>query len=121
MALILLTAEEGGLRLDQFLAVRMEELTRSAAQKLLEEGRVTREGRPLKKNERTLSGGVYAVDLPEPEPLDVLPQNIPLDVRYEDGDVVVLSPACASFDEFSCFEERGDVFKRLVADRAGKA
>lgn len=39
----------------------------------------------------------------------------------EDGDVVVLSPACASFDEFSCFEERGDVLKRLVADRAGKA
>lgn len=38
-----------------------------------------------------------------------------------EGDVVVLSPACASFDEFSCFEERGDVFKRLVANRAEKA
>lgn len=34
------------------------------------------------------------------------------------GDVILLSPACASFDEFSCFEERGDVFKKLVADRA---
>ncbi|MEC4295793.1 UDP-N-acetylmuramoyl-L-alanine--D-glutamate ligase [Adlercreutzia shanghongiae] len=38
-----------------------------------------------------------------------------------DGDVVVLSPACASFDEFSCFEERGDVFKKLVADRAARS
>ena len=33
-------------------------------------------------------------------------------------EVVLLSPACASFDEFSCFEERGDVFKKLVAARA---
>ena len=36
------------------------------------------------------------------------------------GDVILLSPACASFDEFSCFEERGDVFKALVAERAAR-
>ncbi len=91
MALILLTAEEGGLRLDQFLAARMEELTRSAAQKLLEEGRVTQDGKPLKKNGKTASGAVYEVELPDPVPLDVVPQNIPLDVRFEDEDVVVVN------------------------------
>ena len=88
---ILLTAEESGLRLDVFLAAQVEGLTRSAAQKLLEEGAVTRQGKAVKKNEKTAPGAVYAVCLPEPEPLDVLPQDIPLDIRYEDADVVVVN------------------------------
>lgn len=91
MGPILLTAEEAGLRLDVFLAARVEGLTRSAAQRLLEEGAVTRQGKAVKKNEKTAPGAVYAVDLPEPEPLDVLPQDIPLDIRYEDEDVVVVN------------------------------
>ena len=88
---ILLTADEAGLRLDVFLAARVEGLTRSAAQRLLEEGAVTCRGRAVKKNEKTAAGAVYKLCLPEPEPLDVLPQDIPLDVRYEDEDVIVVN------------------------------
>ena len=88
---ILLRADEAGLRLDVFLAARVEGLTRSAAQRLLEEGAVTLGGRGVKKNEKTAAGAVYEVLLPEPEPLDVLPQDIPLDVRYEDEDVIVVN------------------------------
>mgnify|MGYP000089043527 CR=1 FL=1 len=86
-----LTADRAGERVDQFLARTLPELTRSAAQRLLEEGAVTSGGRPLKKSEKTAPGQVIQVVLPEPEPVDVLPQNIPLDVVYEDSDVIVVN------------------------------
>jgi 23S rRNA pseudouridine1911/1915/1917 synthase len=87
---ILLTADRPGERADQFLARAIPNLTRSAAQRLLEEGAVTRNGAPLKKNDRTQAGDRLAVSLPEPQPLDVLPQEIPLQVVYEDQDVIVV-------------------------------
>ena len=80
MTPLILTPEAGGERLDAFLARSVEGLTRSAAQRLLEEGAVTSGGRPLKKSEKTAPGQVIELVLPEPEPVDVLPQNIPLDV-----------------------------------------
>ena len=91
MTPLILTPEAGGERLDAFLARSVEGLTRSAAQRLLEEGAVTSGGRPLKKSEKTAPGQVIQVVLPEPEPVDVLPQNIPLDVVYEDSDVIVVN------------------------------
>lgn len=89
MTPLLLTAtlEE---RLDVFLARELE-LTRSAVQKLLEEGNVTLNGQVPRKNRKTAAGEVYAVTLPEPKPSEVVPQNIPLDVVYEDGDVIVVN------------------------------
>jgi len=86
-----LTADRDGVRLDQFLAAALPELTRSAAQRLLEEGRVTCGGAPLRKQDRTRAGMTVEVCLPEPAPVDVLPQNIPLDVVFEDGDVIVVN------------------------------
>ena len=86
-----LTADRSGERADAFLARAVPGLTRSAAQRLLEEGAVTLSGRPVKKNYKTTPGDVLEVVLPEPEPVDLLPQDIPLDVVYEDGDVIVVN------------------------------
>ena len=91
MTPLTLTADREGERLDAFLARSVPGLTRSAAQKLLEDGAVTLSGRPGKKNDRTVVGIKVSVTLPDPEPLDVLPQNIPLDVVYEDDDVIVVN------------------------------
>lgn len=77
-------------RLDLLLARELD-LTRSAVQKLLEDGAVTLEGLPPKKNRKTAPGEVYTVTLPDPEPMEALPQNIPLDVVYEDADVIVIN------------------------------
>ena len=82
--------EDTGKRLDAWLAEQTE-LTRSAAQKLLEEGRVTAGGKPLAKNTRLTGAETVSVLLPEPETVDIVPQDIPLDVVYEDGDVIVVN------------------------------
>ena len=93
METIFLTAgaEDRGRRLDQFLADGVEELTRSAAQRLAEEQRVLLDGRPLKKNYKITGGETLEVSLPDPEPIDAVPQDIPLDIVYEDDDVLVIN------------------------------
>ena len=91
MTRLTLTADREGERLDAFLARAVPELTRSAAQRLAEEGAITLSGRPVKKNYRTSPGDLLEAVLPDPESVDVKPQNIPLDVVYEDRDVIVVN------------------------------
>ena len=81
----------GGERLDVFLAVNLPGLTRSAAQKLLEAGRVTLRGECLRKNHRTSPGENYIIIQDEPENPVAMPQDIPLDIIFEDTDVVVVN------------------------------
>ena len=88
---VTLTPEQGGQRADQFLAAALDGLTRSAAQKLLEEGRVICQGKALKKNDRLKEGIPLTVVIPDPTPVEIVPQNIPLDVVYEDEDVIVVN------------------------------
>ena len=85
-----LTVTEPG-RADAVLAAALDGLTRSAAQRWLEEGRVTQNGSPLKKNAKLQPGDQLLVSPPQPEPIDLVPQDIPLDVVYEDGDVIVVN------------------------------
>ncbi len=78
-------------RADAALSAALDGLTRSAAQKWLEEGRVTLDGRPLKKNARLQPGDTLLITPPQPQAIDLVPQDIPLDVAYEDGDVIVVN------------------------------
>ena len=91
MTPLLLRADRAGERADQLIARLAPGLTRSAAQRLLEEGAVTRNGRPVKKNYKAAEGDVLEVALPDPEPAEAVPQDIPLDVVYEDDDVIVVN------------------------------
>lgn len=88
---MILECQEEGLRLDVFLAAAVPGLTRSAAQKLLEDGAVTRKGKVLRKNDRTAVGDQIAVELPEAKEVDIVPKDIPLEIVYEDEDVMVIN------------------------------
>lgn len=83
--------EDAGRRMDAWLSEQIEELTRSAVQRLIQDGCVTADGKPLAKNYKITGKETVAVMLPEPEPVDVVPQNIPLDVVFEDDDVIVVN------------------------------
>lgn len=83
-------SEDAGKRLDAWLAERTE-LTRSAVQKLAEDGRVMAGGKPLTKNTRLTGTEAVSLLLPEPEAVEIVPQDIPLDVVYEDDDVIVVN------------------------------
>lgn len=81
---------EIGRRIDQFVAERCG-CTRSAAQRLLENGGVLVCGMAVSKNYKLRAGDSVEVEIPEPAPSEVLPQNIPLDIVYEDADLLVVN------------------------------
>lgn len=87
-----ITENEAGQRADVGLASLLE-ITRSNMQRLLEEGRAVKGSKVLKANYKLKQGDEIIVTLPEPQPLDVQPENIPLDIIYEDEDVVVVNKA----------------------------
>lgn len=90
---ITLTAsvEQAGIRVDSWLAEQLDGLTRSAVQNLLAEQAVCCNGKPLKKNYKLIGDECITVTLPALREVDLLPENIPLDVVYEDNDLIVVN------------------------------
>ena len=88
---MILYADISGERLDAFVARSVENLSRSGAQKLMEEGCVLLNGKPGKKNDKLSVGDAVSVTIPEPKEVDIAPKEMPLDIVYEDEDVVVLN------------------------------
>ena len=89
--IIYVKAEESGERIDALLARSIEGLTRSQAQRLLDAGAVTLTGAAVKKNRKAAAGELYAVAMPEVAEVELVAQDIPLDVVYEDADVIVVN------------------------------
>ena len=80
-----------GLRLDRFLSEELEDHSRSFLQKLIKEGLVTVDGKPVKANYRLSAGQQVSVQVREPEEMNIEPQEMPLDILYEDGDVCIVN------------------------------
>lgn len=91
MEKIHLIAEHSGERIDRFLSGNLEALSRSYIQKLLKESRILVNNNTVKANYKILKGDQIDIQIPEPEILDIRPENIPLDILYEDDDILIVN------------------------------
>jgi len=84
-------AMESGDRVDALLAQELDNLTRSAVQRLIEDGSVLLNGKPVKKNYKCNSGDEFEITLPPVGDIELIPENIPLNVVFEDNDLIVIN------------------------------
>ena len=88
---VIIDVNSAGGRVDSFIASYFDELSRSAAGKLIEDGSVEVNGKSVSKNYKLRKGDVLTVSIPEPKEYEILPENIPLDIAYEDDDLLVVN------------------------------
>ena len=83
--------ESSGIRIDKYLGIQFPEYSRSYFQKLIKDGAVKADGKAVKANHKVVAGQSILVTVPEPVGLDIIPQDIPLDILYEDEDVLLIN------------------------------
>lgn len=88
---LIFTAEESNVRIDALLSSNIDGMSRNAAQNLLENGNVLLNGLPVKKNYKVHQGDEFLVQLPELQEVELVPEDIPLDIVYEDDDLIVVN------------------------------
>lgn len=88
---IYVSTEDVGKRIDTFVSGNISEMTRSAIQGLIEKNKILVNGKPVNKNYKLKSGDSIAVEIPEPQVMDAIPENIPLEIVYEDNDLLVVN------------------------------
>jgi 23S rRNA pseudouridine1911/1915/1917 synthase len=88
---LICTQEGSGVRIDKYICDRCPELTRSSVQRLMEQGDILRNGAPCNKKDKLVEGDVIFIRQPDPKPLDVEAQDIPLDIVYEDDHLLVVN------------------------------
>jgi len=88
---IAVSQEGDGKRLDAYLASRVPEVSRSAFRRLIEEGCVTIDGSPARAAHKLRAGELISYSIPPPRPTEILPEELPLDIVYEDDDLIVLN------------------------------
>lgn len=83
--------QDAGQRMDRWLSGCCGELSRSALQALMEQGAVLRNGQPVNKKDKVMAGDTVLVTLPDPQPIEAQPQDIPLDIVFEDDHLLVVN------------------------------
>ncbi len=112
---ITIEPEDAGIRLDKLISLKMENMTRSAAEKLIAEGNATLGGKRLTKSYLGTVGDCIDLLIPEPEKLNVLSEDIPLEIMYEDADLLVVNKPKGMVVHPAAGNYTGTLVKALLA------
>ncbi len=119
--MIVVGGPDAGLRLDRWLAERLPELSRARLQALIGEGRVMVGGRPRKASYRVRGGEQVAVEIPPPAPQELSPEAVPLDLVFEDGEVLVVDKPSGMVVHPGAGQVRGTLAAAVLAHAPGTA
>lgn len=115
-----LTITEAGGRLDAFLAAHLPDVSRAQAQRWIEEGAVTVNGKVVKPSYKTQQGDVLSITPPELKPTQLIPESIPLDILFEDDDLLVVHKPKGMVVHPAPGSETGTLVHALLAHCKGR-